>query len=168
VSLIRRAATGLIGAAILASIVVSPIAEASPTSSCWKYRSQERGFTRKINEARSNHGISRLQLDPQLSRVARRHTREMLGANNLFHTPSNRLRRRVTRWVVLGENVGVGGTVRSLHTAFMASPTHRENILYRSYRYVGVGTREVGGRLWVTVIFESRNNPGTRLEMPRC
>ncbi len=89
----------------------------------------------------------------------------MVRKNNLYHTPSQKLRHRVTRWITLGENVGVGGTVSSLHGAFMGSAVHKDNILYRGYRHVGIGVSKKRGRMWVTVIFESRNDPGTRLNM---
>ena len=78
------------------------------------------------------------------------------------------LGRRVTRWRVLGENVGFGGDVRSLHKAFMESPAHRDNILFDRYRHVGVGVKRSGGLMWVTVVFEASKDPGTRLSMPSC
>jgi uncharacterized protein YkwD len=107
-------------------------------------------------------------MDPQLSRAARYHTWRMLRQDLLHHTPSDILRRRVTRWVVLGENVGVGGDVDVLHQAFMNSPAHKANIVLPGFAYVGVGTVRRDGRMWVTVIFEAATNPGTRLSMPRC
>lgn len=137
-------------------------------SRCWDPRPTERGFTRKLNAARVNAGKGRLSLDPEASKAARRHTTEMVNRRLLHHTPNSTLARRVTRWSTLGENVGVGGTVASLHAAFMNSPSHRSNILYSSFRHVGVGSLRRGGRLWVTVIFEAATDPGTTLRMPRC
>jgi uncharacterized protein YkwD len=87
----------------------------------------------------------------------------MVRAETLYHTPTDTLKRRVTRWTTLGENVGVGGTVTTLHTAFMGSSAHRSNILYSGFRHVGIGTSKSGGRLWVTVIFEARTDPGSPL-----
>ena len=140
----------------------------SSSSRCWAPRPEERGFHRKINSSRSNGGRSRLRLDPELSKSARVHTREMFERAVLHHTSTVTLGQRVTRWNMLGENVGVGHTVDSLHTAFMNSPAHRDNVMLRSFRYVGIGTRMMDGRLWVTVIFENQVDPGTRLRMPRC
>lgn len=135
---------------------------------CWTYRRSERLFSRLMNDAREKAGLPRLSLDPEASKVARRHTREMIDKNLLHHTPSSSLVRRVTRWAILGENVGVGGTVDSLHKAFMDSPPHRANVLYTKFRHVGVGVAMGNGRMWVTVILENRLDPGTRLRMPRC
>jgi len=135
---------------------------------CWDYKPAEKGFARRINRARVNAGALKLKLDPELSKAARKHTREMWQADELFHTPSEKLRNRVTNWTILGENVGVGGTVSSLHTAFMNSQGHKDNILYPTYRHVGIGVAEKNGRMWVTVIFEAVVDPGTPLRMPRC
>ena len=62
----------------------------------------------------------------------------------------------------------MGSTVTSLHSAFMNSPGHKANILFASFRNVGVGAVTKNGRMWVVVVFESQLNPGTRLSMPRC
>lgn len=145
-----------------------PSAARAADSRCWEPRRAEQGFTRLMNDARGAAGASRLTLDPELSRAARVHSREMVAAASLHHTPDHLLRARVTNWVILGENVGVGSSVSSLHAAFMDSAPHRANVLHQSYRYVGVGILRNDGRLWVTIIFEGVSNPGTPLRMPPC
>jgi uncharacterized protein YkwD len=152
---------------LLSTTLTIPSAQAGDNS-CWDYRRAERGFARKMNAERSDRGLSKLSLDPELSKAARVHTNEMIRRNELYHTPSSTLGRRVTNWIVLGENVGVGGTVASLHEAFMNSQGHRDNVLYSTYRHVGIGTRKAHGRLWVTIIFEAVTDPGTSLRMPSC
>ena len=143
-------------------------ANAEAGSTCWSSKKAERRFATKINKARSGSSLGSLKLDPELSRVARRHTKEMIKADRLHHTTVRALSRRVTNWVTLGENVGVGGSVRSLHRAFMNSASHRDNILLKTYNHVGVGTKRASGKLWVTVVFEAQTNPGTTLRMPSC
>jgi hypothetical protein len=139
-----------------------------PDNECWTYRRSERLFGRLMNRARDNAGLPRLSLDPEASKVARKHSREMVERDLLHHTPSSTLVRRVTRWEILGENVGVGSTVDSLHHAFMDSPPHRANVLYAKFRHVGIGVTRSNDKMWVTVILENRLDPGTRLNMPRC
>ena len=56
-------------------------------------------------------------------------------------------------WRSVGENVGVGYSVSSLHSAFMGSSGHRANILKPSYNRVGVGVVMDGTKIWVTVRF---------------
>lgn len=140
----------------------------TPDNQCWTYKPTEKGFARRINEARLRAGQRKLSIDPELSKVARVHTREMVTKDLLHHTTETDLRRWVRNWDSLGENVGVGGTVDSLHIAFMNSPAHRHNVLYPSFRHSGVGVIEANGRMWVTVLFEASIDPGTTLSMPRC
>lgn len=156
-SVAKRYLTATLAAVVLATLIPA----GSATAACPRPTRKEKKFARLINDARVTQGD--LRLDRQLTKAAKVHTREMIKANTLYHTPSNTLRRRVTNWVTLGENVGVGGGVLSLHQAFMNSPAHRDNILYSSYRYVGVGAIKKDGRLWVTVIFEARSDPGSPL-----
>lgn len=135
---------------------------------CWEFQSTERAFYDKLNDARRSHGSGTLQLDKELSRAARKHSREMLDRDWLYHTPDGLLSDRVTHWNILGENVGVGGSVDSLHQAFMNSPAHKSNIVYSPFKNVGIGVKEGNGRIWVTVIFQASQDPGTTLWMPNC
>jgi hypothetical protein len=163
----RRMIAGVLVGLMGVPALVTPAAAGGSTP-CWDPHRPESGFVHRINDARSAGGLGALRLDPELSKAARVHSREMARKVLLFHTPSNMLRYRITNWVILGENVGVGGSVRSLHSAFMDSPSHRANVLHDSYRNVGVGTIERNGRLWVTVIFEGVSDPGTPLVMRSC
>ena len=152
----KRHLTALLASVLLAVFIPTGTASAA----CYSPNTAERGFARLINVAR---GSNDLRLDPELSKVAKVHTREMVRKNSLFHSTSTQLRNRITNWSSLGENVGVGSTVTSLHSAFMDSPAHRENILYSTFRHVGVGVIKKDGRMWVTVIFEARSDPGSPL-----
>jgi uncharacterized protein YkwD len=163
---LRRFVAGFVVPLILATVL--PASPALADNQCYRFKPAERAFLRKMNAARVNNGKVKLSLDPEAGKVARRHAKEMGGKNLLYHTPTSTLKWRITRWSVLGENVGVGSTVSSLHKAFMNSPAHKANILYSSFRHVGIGTTRKSGRLWVTVVFESSKDPGTRLPMPSC
>jgi uncharacterized protein YkwD len=167
--MVRRIVAMLLGGALLATFSPATTATAGAgDNKCWNYKPSERSFNRKLYAARTSRGLCKLSLDPEISKVALVHTREMVRKNSLHHTSSSDLSRRVTNWIVLGENVGVGGTVDSLHQAFMNSPSHRDNIEHGAYRHVGIGVRKADGRMWVTVIFEAVTDPGTTLRMPRC
>ena len=134
---------------------------------CWQWRPAEFDFLERLNTARVKHGRQRVTLDRELARVARRHTWEMVERDALYHTPDDVLRRRVTNWLILGENVGRGHTPESLFRAFMESEPHRENLLYRPFNYVGIGTMvDQDGMLWVTILLEAHDNPGTTLDVP--
>lgn len=115
--------------------------------------SSERYMVSLINKARVSHGKNALRISDSLSNYARKHSRTMAAKNKLYHNPYLATWLKDWNWTILGENVGVGGSVLSLHKAFMASPSHRANNLNRRFRNIGVGIVSSGGRLWVTVIF---------------
>jgi uncharacterized protein YkwD len=152
----------------LCLVPVSSVARGTNHSRCWDTKDTERAFIRRINRARERNGVTRLRSDPELGKASRSHTHGMAKQARLYHTPDGRLGRKVTNWTVLGENVGVGNNVGELHRAFMNSAGHRDNVLYRSYTYVGVGVVQRNDRMWVTVTFESRTDPGTTQRTPRC
>jgi len=168
----KRVLSAILAATVLSVIAPNTLATAAGTatngSTCWESKDSESEFAEKINGSRNRAGKGTLKLDPELSKAARSHTRGMANKDLLYHTPGDRLTRKVTNWSTLGENVGVGNWVGELHDAFMASPGHKGNILYRGFTHVGVGVIVRNNRMWVTVIFEGRTDPGTTLPMPRC
>ncbi|MGH2754914.1 MAG: CAP domain-containing protein [Actinomycetota bacterium] len=164
-----RRVAAIVAAQLIASILApGTVASAEAGRSCYRIKDDERAFARKVNASRSNRDKGRLRLDPELSRVARRHTREMVKKGVLFHQTSAQFDHRITNWSMIAENVAYGSAVGQIHKMFMNSPLHAANILNPSYRFVGAGVVTDDGRMWVTVIFEARSNPGTRLKMPSC
>jgi len=112
-------------------------------------------FFARTNHARLNHGLHRLHMSKRLRAVARDWSTHLQRQQRLEHNP--RLQSIIDgfapHWTRWGENVGVGGSVRSIQGAFMDSPPHRANILGH-FRYVGIGVAIGGrGRIWVTVDF---------------
>ncbi|MEA2477264.1 MAG: hypothetical protein QOC87_1463 [Actinomycetota bacterium] len=172
---ILTAMTTCFSATSVAISAVPAAAHGHQSAGCWKLWPSEKDFAVKTNAARTHNSVAKLHLDPQLSRVAKLHAHEMAHRNVLYPPSIDNLRHRVTRWSSLGENVGVDGGVRdygsartvgALQKAFLASPEHRANILLPSYRYMGVGVARHNNQMWVTVIFESAQDPGTSLRMP--
>ncbi len=164
--ILKRVAACMVVAVAFGTVSPAGVAAADGRN-CFQHKLSEHKFVEKMNGARGVAGVGRLELDKHLSRVARRHSWEMKDRRTLYHTPSATLRYRVTRWNMLGENVGVGGNVLELHRAFMASPAHRDNVLRDAYQHVGVGVHKSDNYLWVTIVFEARRDPGTRLRMCR-
>jgi uncharacterized protein YkwD len=161
VSTLKRLAAGMIVALVLVSLVPATTAGAAG-SGCNSMNRTERDFKKRINAARGD-SRGRLSGDWDLNQVALKHTREMIARSRLYHTPEDSFRRRVTNWSMLGENVGVGDSVRQLHRAFMNSSAHRSNAMNKTFNRIGVGALRTNGRLWVTIIFEARSNPGSPL-----
>ena len=153
---------------LFAALMPATNAVASTSWSCYRFSAAERAFASKTNKARAAHGLSRVSLDPQLSQSATKHNRSMVRKTLLFHTSNSQFYNWVTHWSMLGENVGEGGGVSVLQRAFMHSPEHRANILERSFKHIGVAVKKKNGLMWVTVQFESANDPGTTLSAPSC
>lgn len=111
----------------------------------------------RINASRAAAGLAPVESYWDLTDDARSHAARMSEAGAIQHNPA--LGGVTGVWQALGENVGVGDDANALHDAFMASPSHRANIL-GDYNYVGVGAVTAGdGLIWVTVIF-MRAAPG--------
>ena len=115
--------------------------------------STEHSMISLINKARAAHHRAALKTVNAQSDVARKWSKNMAAKNRLYHNLSLEVWLKNWDWTILGENVGVGGSVTSLHTAFLASPSHRANILDKRFKSIGVGIVSARGRLWVTVIF---------------
>ncbi|HEU4321391.1 MAG TPA: CAP domain-containing protein [Acidimicrobiia bacterium] len=121
----------------------------------------EQGFLSEINASRAAAGLGPLKMDGGLQAHARKHTADMIAKGEIFHSTSAELKAAAgSGWTKLGENVGRGGSVGSLHNAFMDSSGHRKNIL-GDYNYVGIGTDTSGGVLYVTVVFMKKGGSST-------
>lgn len=121
----------------------------------------EAGFLAKINASRAANGLAALSVDGGLRSHARNHTQDMIDAGEIYHSSSDELKAAAgSGWSKLGENVGRGGTVDSLHKAFMDSAGHKANIL-GDYNYAGIGTASSDGVLYVTVVFMKKGGGST-------
>jgi hypothetical protein len=126
----------------------------------------EAGFLAKINASRSAKGLAPLSVDGGLRAHARNHTQDMIDSDSIFHSTSAELKAAAgSGWSKLGENVGRGGSVDSLHNAFMKSAGHKANIL-GDYNYAGIGTASSNGVLYVTVVFMKKGTTPTTTTAP--
>ncbi|HYP48869.1 MAG TPA: CAP domain-containing protein [Thermoleophilaceae bacterium] len=106
-----------------------------------------------LNAERSRHGLAKLRLSAELSRIGERHAIDMARRNYFSHNSLNgktfadRIRgagylRSARRWSI-GENLAWGSGARatpsSIMRAWMKSPTHRANVLRKTYVEVGIG-----------------------------
>jgi uncharacterized protein YkwD len=123
------------------------------------FAASEDSLLARINEERGAQGLGALVSHWDLVDDAEAHSQVMMATENLHHNPN--LGNVTTGWVSLGENVGVGPTVSSIHTAFMASPPHRGNVL-GDFTHVGIGAvRASENRMWVTVVFMKASGSAT-------
>ena len=146
----------------LASVLVIALAIVGSSASAIADSGSEQSFLSAINSTRSSSGLGSLKMDSGLQSHARKHTADMIAADEIYHSSSGELQGAAGGgWDKLGENVGRGGSVSSLHQAFLDSPGHKANIL-GDYNYVGIGTDTSGnGVLYVTVVFMRKGGSGT-------
>ena len=109
-----------------------------------------------VSAARSGARMGALYSAPVLDAIARRQSERMRSAGRIFHNTrlTDDLNGARVGWTVAGENVGVGPSVADVERAFMASPSHRANILKREYDAIGVyAAATADGRVYVTQVF---------------
>lgn len=147
----RQATLLLAMLAVLASLLVPQAAVAASTGQISS--ADEKDFLALVNAERTERGLRPLDMRFGPKQVARDWSQTMAADDKLYHRPDLG-GPFVGAWTRLGENVGVGWGVDSLHTAFMNSPGHRANVLGAGYRWVGVGVVTMdSGKIWVTFNF---------------
>lgn len=103
-----------------------------------------------VNEERVKEGLKPLKADPELTPVARAHSRDMFARGYFAHitpegkTPSDRIRAAKVRFITAGENLALGQTLTICHKGLMNSPGHRANILSKAFGRVGIGVLDGG------------------------
>jgi len=115
-----------------------------------------------INQARKEHGLPPLTVDPRLTQAARQHTELMVRNGDLSHQfpgeppLQNRFADKGLPSDREGENVDLDQNAVAAHEALMHSPPHRRNILDPDYNVVGVGVLQSGPEIYVTEDFARR------------
>jgi hypothetical protein len=109
-------------------------------------------LTAMTNADRVAAGLRSLATAGDLQSLAQSRANDMARSGKLAHTTN--LGSKVSNWKRLGENVGRGPNLRDIETAFMASPSHRENILDPDFSQLGVGVTWDGKEyFYVAVVF---------------
>lgn len=127
-----------------------------------KHSIEELELVRWINEDRAGHSLPSLILDPEVSVIARGHSKDLgESGKRVDHIGSDgssamdRMQRSNVEYLAVGENVGWGtyhsrsvlDTLKAVHNAMMAEEpnqhNHRANILstYSDYTHIGVGVQ---------------------------
>jgi hypothetical protein len=114
----------------------------------------------QLNESREKAGRQPLQWDDRLAEAAREHSQEMVKKRTLTHVlpgeqgVAERIAKAGVHFNHSGENVGYNTDFEDVHSAFMHSPPHRENILNPDYDHVGIGmVQGSDGIFWATEDF---------------
>jgi hypothetical protein len=108
-------------------------------------------LTAMTNAERTARGLQPLVTAGDLQSFAQHRAEDMARAGKLWH--SEDLGTRISGWRRLGENIGRGPNVSNIQRNFMASPEHRDNILFPQFSEIGVGVADGKGYVYVSVVF---------------
>jgi uncharacterized protein YkwD len=140
------------------------ITAAAPPGSTFNLSELEAAVLYLINTIRVSNGLGALQANQVLTNIARSRCNDMI-ANSYFshYTPDgqnifNILRKNDVAYINAGENLGNSlppshGTPEAFANAWMASPSHKANILRSVYTKIGIGVVDGEGRRVVTTVF---------------
>lgn len=100
---------------------------------------------RLVNEERAKAGLAPLVVDPELTRLARLKSADMIEKNYFSHysptygSPFDMMKAAGISYRIAGENLAGARSVISAHEGLMASSGHRANILREAFTHIGVG-----------------------------
>jgi uncharacterized protein YkwD len=137
-------------AALVALLLLGPATASARSTHATRQRALESQLARQINAVRRAHGLRPLGVSSGLSSAAAEHTREM-GADGYFaheSYDSTPFWKRIARWYPsrgrtwsVGENLLYDSgdlTAQSGVRLWMNSPPHRENLLSKTWREIGI------------------------------
>jgi uncharacterized protein YkwD len=139
---------------VLALLAVGSLAAgagARTTGAATRVLSLEELLLQQVNAVRAANGVGSLRHSSALTRAAARHSLSMATLGFFTHESRNgssfatrveRYYRPRSRSFQLGENLAMFGgapTAQAIVQAWMASPSHRANLLRAAFRDAGIG-----------------------------
>lgn len=115
-----------------------------------------------VNKERAERGFKPLQADPEMTQVARAHSKDMFAKGYFAHespagkNPFDRMKDANVTFLTAGENLALAQTMEMAHKNLMNSPGHKANILNPAYGRLGIGILD-GGFHGLMVSQEFRN-----------
>lgn len=112
--------------------------------------SQEQQMLNLVNQARSQNNAPPLQMDMQVTNVARIKAQDMIDNKYFSHyspkygSPFDMLKSFGINYVQAAENIAGNQTVQNAFNALMNSPGHRKNILNPDFTHIGIGIKSGG------------------------
>ncbi|KHF40623.1 CAP domain-containing protein [Halalkalibacter okhensis] len=110
-----------------------------------------------VNQERADRGLAPLEINEQLTEVARVKAQDMIDHQYFSHqsptygSPFDMLNQFDVSYRTAGENLAGNQTVEAAHQSLMNSDGHRANILNAEYGEVGIGIIDGGpyGKMFV-------------------
>jgi uncharacterized protein YkwD len=149
-----RRASRIVALATAAAFVLT-LGSTPAEASTYRHRALE-----LVNAARLAHDVDPVRINLSLSKVAKDHTRKMIRQGRLEDVSDLTRVLSPYRWKMGGAIVGCGGSLAQIHRAFLGDETHRNILLSREARRVGIGVVRARGKspcgrnaFWITEIF---------------
>jgi hypothetical protein len=159
----RKAISGFVAALVTAAT----LAVLSPAAGAVNDPGAEADFVARTNALRASRGLPGLSVDGTLAAKARNWAEHMAAVGAISH--SNLADGAPGNWQRLGENVGRGPSVDSIHSALVASPEHYANLTDPGFQSIGVGVVNTNGTYYVSEVFmESASQPAPSAPAPRA
>lgn len=101
-----------------------------------------------INEERKAQGITPLQIDDLLNSTAQAKATDMVKNNYFSHesptygSPFEMMQNAGITYRTAGENIAVNPSVENAVKSWLASESHKQNLLSNAYNYIGIGIEE--------------------------
>jgi uncharacterized protein YkwD len=121
--------------------------------------SAERSLFEAVNKERIAQGLPALRWDEALAAAARQHAHRMAQQNQLSHqlpgepAVQDRATQAGARFSLIAENIALAPNPATIHSAWMQSPHHRENILDPQLNVVGIAVIKSGEGLFAVQDF---------------
>jgi uncharacterized protein YkwD len=103
-----------------------------------------------VNRERAMRGLKLLKPDPEMTRVARKHSLDMFNRGYFSHftpegrSPFDRMASGDVIFLIAGENLALAQSLGIAHAGLMKSPGHRANILNPAFGRLGIGILDGG------------------------
>lgn len=104
----------------------------------------------RVNHERASIGLPMLDVSPEAAIKAQAWAERLSAEGRIWHSGTGI---DGDWWWAVGENVGRGYSIEQVHEAFMASPSHRANILEPFWTHMGVGVAWNGDVVTVVHVF---------------
>ncbi|MCA1054507.1 CAP domain-containing protein [Rossellomorea aquimaris] len=128
--------------------------QAQPAAETGQLSQYEQKVVELTNQERAKQGLPALQVDAELSKVAKEKSRDMQANNYFSHnsptygSPFDMMKQFGIQYSSAGENIAMGQpTPEEVVQAWMNSEGHRKNIMNANYTHIGVGYVE-NGHYW--------------------
>lgn len=111
----------------------------------YRLTDEEQRMVTLINSERIKRNLKPLQIDKELTRVARIKSQDMEKNDYFSHysptygSPFDMMKNFGIKFLAAGENIAANRSIENAHNSLMNSKGHRDNILNPNFTHIGVG-----------------------------